>query len=71
MSPLITIAAFAFHIGTICGPCEPCVLGRVLLFLLLCGDIGVCCLLDDKLDIKLPDRDRWDGLGELKLLAGV
>jgi len=57
--------------GTICGPCELCVLGRVLLFLLPCGDIGVCCLLDGKLDIKLPDRDRWDDLGELKLLADV
>ena len=61
ISPVITSPEFAFHTGTNCGPWDdllqlfPLVVYLWfegvfplcgVLFLLLCGEIGVCCLLD-------------------------
>src|SRR5437763_13230329 len=61
ISPLITIPAFALHIGTNCGPCEL----RSLLDRDWCEGALDICLLGVSLGIRNPSRDLSDCRGVL------
>ena len=59
ISPLITIPAFALHIGINCDPYELC----SLLDRDCCEGILDICLLSNKLGTRDPERDLSDGRG--------